>query len=337
MISIKIERNDAGRRLDRFLRKYMPKAPLSHIYRMIRKDVKVNGKRQDRAYMLEEGDVLSLYISEEELASLAGPRYAGHGSGRAGLDIVYEDENILIVNKPFGLLTHGDAGEKKNHLTNRVKDYLIAAGDYDPRREKVFAPAPANRIDRNTTGLVLFGKNSEALKCLNRMISERSISKYYLTIVAGRMDERLELTGTLTKDEKKNTVTVTDGSGKSSDGDQDTAGKKIVTLAVPLENYGRQATLAEVELVTGRTHQIRAHLAEAGYPLIGDSKYETERSKRINAELRRTAGLTTQLLHSCKVEFKEADGILGYLAGQSCSAEPPEYFCRVRDMLSREA
>ena len=172
MREITITANDAGRRLDRFLRKYLRNASLGEIYKLIRKDVKVGGKRKDQSYVLCEGDILALYIADEVLDKMtgAGDVQGGPAAGRQShrkakrqFRIIYEDDNILIADKPFGLLTHGDAHEKKNHLANQVKDYLIEKGSYDPASEKVFSPAPANRIDRNTTGLVLFGKNSAAL------------------------------------------------------------------------------------------------------------------------------------------------------------------------------
>ena len=161
MIKLNITENQANQRLDRFLKKYYAKAPLSMIYRMIRKDVKLNGKRAKEDTVLSAGDELTLYITEEESASLMGS--VRKVNARKQFKIVYEDENILVANKPFGLLTHGDSHEKKNHLANQVMDYLIAQGEYDPSRDRTFTPAPCNRIDRNTTGLVIFAKNPQAL------------------------------------------------------------------------------------------------------------------------------------------------------------------------------
>ena len=166
MRDITITANDAGRRLDRFLRKYLRNASLGEIYKLIRKDIKVDGRRRDQSYILQEGETLSLYISDDVLERLTGSCASTAASGRSGrpgskarkqFRIIYEDRNILIADKPYGLLTHGDRNEKKNHLANQVKDYLISRGEFDPLSEKVFSPAPANRLDRNTTGLVLFG------------------------------------------------------------------------------------------------------------------------------------------------------------------------------------
>ena len=192
MRDITITANDAGRRLDRFLRKYLCNASLGEIYKLIRKDIKVDGRRRDQSYILQEGETLSLYISDDVLEKLTGSSASSGASGRSGRSgskarkqfrIIYEDRNILIADKPYGLLTHGDRNEKKNHLANQVKDYLISRGEFDPLSEKVFSPAPANRLDRNTTGLVLFGKTAAALKGLNMMIREDLTDKFYLTIV----------------------------------------------------------------------------------------------------------------------------------------------------------
>ena len=329
MINIRIEGNDKGQRLDRFLRKYLREASLSYIYRLIRKDVKVNGKRAKEDRILEEGDEIALYIAEQELEQLV--RKPGKAQARPDLDIVYEDDEIIAVNKPFGLLTHGDAAEKKNHLANRVVDYLIAEGEYDPARERSFRPAPANRLDRNTTGIVLFGKTAEALRELNRLLKEKSgpgapesdggsedgpagrVSKYYLTIVKGEIPGELRLTGSLAKDSEKNLVTVIKG-GSSGE-----SGQRAETLVRPLAK-AKGFTLAEVELITGRTHQIRAHLADAGYPVIGDPKYG---DPEVNRKMKQKYGLTAQLLHACRI----------CLPGRVIEAAEPALFRSIRSDL----
>ena len=377
MREIIITSNDAGRRLDRFLRKYLPGASLGEVYKAIRKDVKIDGKRRDESYILNEGEVLALYLTDEELgrfgaagtdseAARAGgsPRTRrGNAGGRAKrtFGIVYEDDNVLMANKPFGLLTHGDSQEKKDHLANQVKDYLIETGAFDPRNEKVFAPAPVNRLDRNTTGVVLFGKTAAAMRELSRMIREDDIRKFYLTIACGEISNEMHLGGALIKDEAANRVTIVETSDKkacaSANEDRhsdlqaaaDAAGraatapdgaKTIETIVRPLEvlrfGSGLAATLCEVELVTGRSHQIRAHLASAGHPLIGDSKYATKGSAAVNNYIRANFGLTTQLLHADRVEFLDsaADSeSLGYLAGRAFDAPVPKRFREIFDGL----
>lgn len=322
MREIKITANDAGRRLDRFLRKYLREASLGEIYKFIRKDVKVNGKRKNESYMLEDGDVLTLYLSDETLEKLLG-KPSGRIASKRTFSIIFEDENVLAVSKPAGLLTHGDAENKKDHLSNQVRDYLIAKGEYNPRTEKVFAPAPSGRLDRNTSGIILFGKNSEALRELNRLMREGGIDKYYLTIACGIIEERMELGGALQKDEEANKVKIT-SSADSADS------KEIVTVVSPLRylNYGPglDATLCEIQLVTGRTHQIRAHLASIGHPVIGDSKYAGRTARAINESMRSDHSLSTQLLHAARLEISGAEGSLSYLNGQVFEAPLPPKF-----------
>ena len=303
--------------MDRFLKKYLKNASLSHIYRLIRKDVKVNEKRARVDTMLSEGDELSLYMSREQLQAFCRPKQGIAVKIQFG--IACEDENILIAEKPFGLLTHGDAVEKKNTLSNQVLGYLQQKGEYHPGRERVFVPSPANRLDRNTTGLVIFGKNSNALRALNEMIRDKEqVGKLYLTIVAGEMDKPLILRDKMEKDEKNNRVRVQP---------LDAVGGKIMeTIARPVA-VKNGFSLIEVELVTGRTHQIRAHLGHAGYPVIGDAKYG---SLKINQRVKQRFGLNTQLLHGYKLRFNGALPPLDYLAGSEVTARLPENFERIK-------
>lgn len=342
MREIVITGNDSGRRLDRFLRKYLPGASLGEIYRIIRKDVKVDGRRAAESYILNEGDVLRLYLTDEEFekarARRGGAGNAGSVSGaKRSFAIVYEDDDILIVSKPFGLLTHGDSHEKKNHLANQVKDYLIEQGVYDPRSEKVFTPAPVNRLDRNTTGLVLFGKTSEAVRELSRLVASDEVRKYYTTIACGIINEELHLEGSLTRDEAHGrSVVAADGtSGHTADA------KRIETIARPLESFGfgdgLSATLCEVELVTGRTHQIRAHLASAGHPLIGDLKYGGRTGAPVNKYVGDRYGLRTQFLHAGRIEFSDGiTGPLGYLAGKSFECGLPKRSSDILDDMRKK-
>ncbi len=325
MREIIITSNDSGRRLDRFLRKYLPGASLSEVYKAIRKDIKVDGKRRNESYILNEGEVLTLYLTDEALDRFgAGSRKSNHGGqAKRTFGTVYEDDNVLMVSKPFGLLTHGDSHEKKDHLTNQVKDYLIETGSYDPRSEKVFVPAPVNRLDRNTTGIVLFGKTAAAMRELSRMIREDDIRKFYLTIACGEVSKELHLGGSLVKDETANKVAIFAGD----------EGKEIETIVRPLEvlHFGSAltATLCEIELVTGRSHQIRAHLASIGHPLIGDSKYATKGAALVNNYIKAHYGLTTQLLHADRIEFLDsaaASESLGYLAERAFDAPVPKRF-----------
>lgn len=332
MVKLTVGRNDSEQRLDRFLRKYLRKAPLSYIYRIIRKDVKVNGSRAKNETQIMEGDEVTLYMSDADLEKYTGGRAGGNGdspgpgmTGQGGADggrrqpaarrtfrISYEDENILAAEKPYGLLTHGDSREKKNTLVNQVTDYLIEKGEYVPRMERSFSPAAVNRLDRNTTGIVLFGKNAAALRALNSMIRAKDkVSKYYLTVVCGRLDRELHLKGSLTKDGRKNMVSIAEEAEE---------GKQIETIARPVA-YGSGFTLAEIELITGRTHQIRAHMASAGFPVAGDSKYG---DPSVNRELADRYGLRAQLLHAYRLHINDAEGSLDYLKGREFHAAMPE-------------
>ena len=319
MVNIEIGKNEQKQRLDKFLRKYLGNASLSYIYKAIRKDVKVNGRRAKEDTMLELGDVITLYISDEELSALTRTRRSTRVKRQ--FKVAYEDDNIIVVEKPFGLLTHGDRTEKKNHLANQVVDYLIEKGDYNPRLERTFTPASVNRLDRNTTGLVLFGKTGEALQTLNRMIREKDkVNKYYMTIVKGRVKGELNLRDRMVKDERTNKVRVLS---------MDEEGRDMETIVRPIET-GRDFTLVEVELITGRTHQIRAHLAKAGHPVIGDVKYG---DRKVNEMVRRRFNLNTQLLHAYKLTFRGCTGALEYLNDLEITADLPEDFANIRREL----
>ena len=324
MKEIIIGKNDEKQRLDRFLRKYLANAPLSAIYKMIRKDVKINGKRGKEDTMLNDGDILLLYISDDDFNKYTAEKRQ-RKRAKKQFTIAYEDDNILVVEKPFGLLTHGDKMEKKNHLANQVIDYLIEKGDYNPRIEKSFTPASVNRLDRNTTGLVLFGKNSMALKELNKKIRQGDcVYKFYQTIVSGELKEELHLFDKMVKNRETNKIKVI-----SKDSKEGLTMETIVKPQVCKNGY----TLVEVQIITGRTHQIRAHLAKAGHPIIGDVKYG---KRSVNEKFRREYQLNTQLLHAYKLVFDGFSGELAYLNGMSIEAGLPENFVDIKNNLFGE-
>lgn len=322
MIEILVEQDQQHQRLDRFLKKYLPKASLSHIYKMIRKDIKVNGKRKKPEYVLVLGDVLQLYVDQDVIDSFGEEKKAP--KSKRQFSVVYEDENLLVVNKPRGLLTHGDQFEKKNTLVNQVIDYLVTKGDYVFSRNNTFIPAPVNRLDRNTSGIVLFGKNNVALQLLNQIIKEKKcIRKFYLTIGEGLLEESVSLKSRMVKDERRNRISVKD---------EDSEGKYMETILRPLERKNG-FSLIEAELITGRTHQIRAHMASQNLNMIGDGKYG---DPKCNEQMKTRFGLTSQFLHAYKVEFNQCPEPLDYLEGKVLEAPLPPLFLRIKQEMFGE-
>ncbi len=321
MIEVEIQKNEDQQRLDKFLKKYLPNAPLSFIFKLIRKkDVKINDKRAGKDAVIKEGDLLKIYITDDDYEKFKNRRKKI--IVKKEFDIAFEDENILVVDKPKGLLVHGTAEEKKNTLVNQVLSYLQSKDEYDPRKEKTFVPAAVNRLDRNTSGLVLFGKNYGAVKCLNQMIKEKNnIRKYYLTIVSGHLTKEQTLVDHVSKNESKNMMKI--------ENQQDNT-KQMETIIKPVRRIGNN-TLVEVEIITGRTHQIRVHLASIRHPIIGDSKYG---KKIINEEMKRRFGIDSQVLHSYKLYFENMIEPLAYLEGKVIETALPNIYEKIEEALS---
>lgn len=300
-----IHSNDADQRLDKFLHKALPNLPQSLLYKYIRtKDIKVNGKRATIAQRLQEGDVLRLFIPDEFFEKPDTVFDFMH-AGKT-LDILYEDENILLLDKKVGVLCHPDDQEYIDTLIGRVKRYLFEKGEYLPDAENAFVPALVNRIDRNTGGIVIAAKNAKSLRILNQKMKDRELHKFYLCILHGAPKQKSGiLEGYLLKDEKKNKVQIFK---------QPTKGAKRIQTKYRVLDVQNELALVETELLTGRTHQIRAHFASIGHPLLGDGKYGTNAHNK-------SYGYKKQCLYSYKLQFDfttDADS-LAYLNGKEFS------------------
>ncbi len=296
MKSFIIEKNDADQRLDKFLTKSCPKLPKALMYKYIRiKRIKINGKRAEISTRLNVGDKVDMYINDEFFEKKE--TVYDFMSASKSIDIVYEDENIILLNKKVGLLSHPDETEYVDTLITRVKRYLFEKGEWHPDEETSFTPALVNRIDRNTSGIVICAKTAEALRVLNQKMKDRELHKIYLCIVHGKMNKDRELLeGYLVKDEKKNKVFVSKNPKE---------GAKLIRTEYKVLSFRDGLSLLEVNLLTGRTHQIRAHLASIGHPLVGDGKYGTN-------ELNKKTGYKKQCLCSHKLVFDfttEAGGL----------------------------
>lgn len=323
MQKITVSANEAGQRLDKLLGKYLSKAPMSFVYKMLRKkNIKLNGKKAQGSEKLTRGDEVEVFLSDETWEKFAGTsenekkipadlKRALESSIR--LSVVYEDADILILNKPAGMLSQ-KASPSDLSLNEYMLAYLLKKGDLKPAELASFRPSVCNRLDRNTSGLVTAGKSLAGLQELSEVLRDRTVKKYYLTIVDGVIKDRQKIEGYLLKNETTNQVKIL----KEAKGEV----KPIATEYIPLTDNGRQ-TLLKVHLITGRTHQIRAHLASTGHPVIGDTKYG---NAKINSIFRKKYALKYQLLHAWKMQFPKREGALAKVSEMELTAPLPEQF-----------
>lgn len=326
MREIIVNKNDQGRRLDRFLKIYFEKAPLSFIYKNLRKkNIVLNGKKAKPEDILSEGDEIKLFLSEETINKFKKDIKKSKNSKLP--DILYEDQDIILVKKPVNMLTHNDSKAYQDNALDRMVDYLIAKGDYSPRLEKSFRPAFVNRLDRNTSGILIGAKNLKTLQILNEAIKNHQIKKYYVTLVSGRVKKDFDV--------DINLVKTANNVMKKSKEDE---GKRSITKFHLLKNKGDYSLLA-VDLITGRTHQIRASLKEKNLFIIGDRKYGHEGVNKIF----RDKGLDSQFLHNYSIVF-ECDGLENvkgkkfiYLPGEKMTNIAEEIFgVNLGDLLNEK-
>lgn len=330
--------NEAGQRLDKLLLKLFSQAQKGFLYKMLRKkNIILNGKRAEGNEILRIGDVISFYFSDETYETLTGQgkpeqdRMNGSDSGKEQkphkakvngnrLEVVYEDKHVLIINKPAGLLSQKSKPEDIS-LVEYVQEYLLGSGAITKEQLQTFRPGICNRLDRNTSGLVVAGKTLPGLQKMSELLRERSLHKFYLCIVKGEVREERKITGYLTKDEQTNQVTVfmQDSTAYQERKAMTVHGDYIETGYRPLA-VTEDGTLLEVELITGKTHQIRAHLAGIGHPIAGDMKYG---DSEYNREMRQKYGVHHQMLHAWRMVFPDMEEPFTALSCMEVKAECP--------------
>lgn len=338
MQKIQVTRQEAGQRLDKFLGKYMCQAPKSFLYKMLRKkNITLNGKKAAGMEKIAEGDEIMLFLSEETIEKFGGRKkekgeihqtMLNHDfqknfmiKEKLDLDIVYEDDEILVLNKPMGMLSQ-KANKGDVSLVEYVTDHVMTK---QQQLETTFRPGICNRLDRNTTGLVVAGKTIFSLQYLNQLFRERALRKYYLCLVKGRVTQRADIDGYLKKDEKHNRVTITDDARQGA--------ARIVTAYEPLETVKwkeQDFTLLKVHLITGKSHQIRAHLKSIGHPIVGDTKYG---EKSLYHLFKKEFGVRYQLLHAWKLCLECPVYLPEKYHGMTFTAPLPENFCEVLNGL----
>lgn len=315
MKSIIVNSNEAGQRLDKLLGKYLNLAGKGFLYKMMRKkNITLNGKKCDGSEKLEPGDEIRMFLSDETIDKFSEVRV--QKVKKKKLDIVYEDEHILLINKPSGMLSQ-KAKETDESLVEYLIDYLLESGQITTETLRSFHPSVCNRLDRNTSGLVAAGKSLAGLQMLSAVFKDRSLHKYYLCGVRGRIEERQLIRGYLKKDERTNQVSIL------SHGEE--GALPIRTEYEPL-TYREGFTLLKVTLITGRTHQIRAHLASIGHPILGDYKYG---DPGLNENVKQRYQIRSQMLHSWRMVFPELGEPFSYLSGTWFEAPAPKEFSRI--------
>ena len=312
-MNIEIGSNEAGQRCDKFLRKLLKDVPLSAIYKAFRKgDIRINGKKIKEQYVLLEGDTIEIKYLKTNGEKKSFTRIDNK------LKITYEDENMILVEKWPDVLVHSDKKDGEATLTDYVLSYLYDKGDYEPEKEITFTPAPCNRLDRNTSGIVIFGKNFKYLKVLNEAIREKDIEKYYEALVQGRIKDGI-YKGYILKNEDTNISKVYT---------QKVPNSKEISMEVKTVQSCGTFSFIEINLLTGRSHQLRAHLAQLGNPIVGDPKYG---DKKLNSFFVNRYGLDYQFLYAYKVIFKSNQEELNYMKNKTIAESLPPVLKKIKN------
>ncbi|MSS07273.1 MULTISPECIES: RluA family pseudouridine synthase [Clostridia] len=315
MQSLIVSKNEAGQRLDKLLSKYLNLAEKSFFYKMMRKkNITLNGRKCEGSEKLVEGDEIKLFLSDETIEKFSQVKL--QKVKKVSLNIIYEDEHILLVNKPAGMLSQ-KAREADESLVEYMIDYLVSSGQLSTEQLRSFRPSVCNRLDRNTSGLVVGGKSLAGLQLMSASFKDRSIHKYYQCVVKGQITEKQMITGYLIKSETSNQVTVHK---------QEVPGSAPIATEYEPVKWQEGYTLLKVTLITGRTHQIRAHLSSIGHPIVGDYKYG---DSKVNEEAKRLYHIQSQLLHSYQVTFPKLSEPLAYLSGRTFYAPLPKTFSKI--------
>ena len=317
-----IQSSESGLTLEKYVFKVLPAAPLSFIYKLFRKkDIKVNGHHEDKKFRLNANDIVAIYITEEQIKEFQKEKELNPNLKIKDW-IIYEDDHVLFINKPRGLLVQKSAPQDES-LDQLVIEYLMATNQYNPDKEKGFVPGPAHRLDRNTSGIVAFGKSHDALTMLFDLFKDHNlINKHYLALVVGSLEKDKDIiTAPLKKDEKNNKVVVAKD------------GKSAQTVYKVIKRFNGY-TLLDITLLTGRTHQIRVHMSYINHPVVGDSKYG---NFEINKEFKEKYHFANQFLHAYKIGFGELDYPLNNLSKKEFTAEPNEEIANILTLLENDS
>jgi len=320
MREIRIDVNNANQRMSKVLSKYLDQASDGFLFKMLRKkNITLNGKKASGKEMLVEGDMIQIFLAEETILKFQKTRHVSDAGSY--LDVLYEDEAVLLLNKPVGILSQ-KAEAKDVSMVELLIDYLYAKGDIDDESLSLFRPSVVNRLDRNTSGLLCAAKTYQAAKQLSDLFVTRNLEKYYLCIVAGKTAGVQHVQAYLSKDEQSNQVKVKE---------QAFAGANKIETAYQCLASNESFSLLRIHLITGKTHQIRAHLAYLGLPIIGDPKYG---DVKVNQRLRTAHGLKHQLLHAYELHFPTLGDSLSNVSGRVFYAPPPKKFLTLCKQLS---